>query len=273
MRAALTSRAAWWRFVAACGCLFYQQRVAASGKLNASLRGNLPATRWEDLLMERPFTDRREAGRSLAGPLSAYAGRRDVIVLALPRGGVPVGYEIAKALHVPLDVLPVCKLGLPWQPELAMGALSSNGAQYVDSALVRSAGVSEAQLQSAMALARIELGRREARYRGERAPLAVAGRVAVVVDDGMATGASLKAAALALATLGPARIVAALPVAPAGSQDRLGGTVDEFVCARTPEAFYSVGQFYLDFDQVSDDTVRDLLAQAAADEANGEAQS
>ena len=109
--------------------------------------------------MERPFTDRREAGRVLAGSLSAYAGRRDVIVLALPRGGVPVGYEVANALHVPLDVLPVCKLGLPWQAELAMGALSSNGAQYVDSSLVRSAGVSEAQLQSAMALARIELGR------------------------------------------------------------------------------------------------------------------
>ncbi|WP_321937576.1 phosphoribosyltransferase [Paraburkholderia sp. J8-2] len=221
--------------------------------------------------MERPFTDRREAGRLLAGPLLAYAGRRDVIVLALPRGGVPVGYEIAKALHVPLDVLPVCKLGLPWQAELAMGALSSNGAQYVDSSLVRSAGVSEAQLQSAMALARIELGRREARYRGERAPLAVAGRVAIVVDDGMATGASLKAAALALATLGPARIVAALPVAPAGSQERLSGAVDEFVCARMPEAFYSVGQFYLDFDQVSDETVRDLLALAAAEDANGEA--
>ncbi|CAG9259265.1 Putative phosphoribosyl transferase [Paraburkholderia unamae] len=216
--------------------------------------------------MERPYTDRREAGRLLAAQLSAYAGRRDVIVLALPRGGVPVAYEIARTLRVALDVLPVCKLGLPWQPELAMGALSSNGAQYVDSALVRTAGVSEAQLQSAMALARIELGRREARYRGERAPLAVAGRVAIVVDDGMATGASLKAAAHALATLGPARIVAALPVAPAGSQDRLTGAVDEFVCARMPATFYSVGQFYLDFDQVDDETVRELLDAAAADD-------
>jgi putative phosphoribosyl transferase len=221
--------------------------------------------------MERPFTDRREAGQQLAAQLSAYAGRRDVIVLALPRGGVPVAYEIAHALRVALDVLPVCKLGLPWQSELAMGALSSNGAQYVDAALVQSAGVSEAQLQSAMALARIELGRREVRYRGEREPLAVAGRVAIVVDDGMATGASLKAAARALATLGPARIVAALPVAPEGAQERLAGIVDEFVCARTPSVFYAVGQFYLDFDQVSDETVRELLDQAAADDANSSA--
>jgi putative phosphoribosyl transferase len=219
--------------------------------------------------MERPFTDRREAGQRLAAQLSDYAGRRDVIVLALPRGGVPVAYEIAHALRVALDVLPVCKLGLPWQSELAMGALSSNGAQYVDAALVHSAGVSEAQLQSAMALARIELGRREVRYRGEREPLAVAGRVAIVVDDGMATGASLKAAALALATLGPARIVAALPVAPEGAQERLAGIVDEFICARTPSVFYAVGQFYLDFDQVSDETVRELLDQAAADDTSG----
>lgn len=233
-------------------------------QLQIAKGGSLYSSR-HPLLMERPFTDRRDAGRLLAAQLSAYTDRRDVIVLALPRGGVPVGYEVAQALRVPLDVLPVCKLGLPWQSELAMGALSSNGAQYVDGALVRTAGVSEAQLQSAMALARIELGRREARYRGERAPLAVAGRVAILVDDGMATGASLKAAARALATLGPARIVAALPVAPSDSQDRLGGTVDEFVCVRMPAVFYAVGQFYLDFDQVSDETVRELLDRAAAD--------
>ncbi|NIE68996.1 phosphoribosyltransferase family protein, partial [Burkholderia sp. Ax-1719] len=154
--------------------------------------------------MERPFTDRRDAGRLLAAQLVApYGGRRDVVVLALPRGGVPVAFEVAQALDAPLDVLPVCKLGVPWQPELAMGALSSNGAQYVDETLIREAGVSEPQLQSALALARIELGRREARYRGERAPIPVAGRVALLIDDGMATGASLKAAALALASLGP----------------------------------------------------------------------
>lgn len=213
--------------------------------------------------MERPFSDRREAGRMLAQRLGAYAGRRDVVVLALPRGGVPVAFEVARALGAPLDVLPVCKLGTPWQPELAMGALSSNGAQFVDEALVREAGVSEAQLQSALATARIELGRREARYRGGRPPIAVAGRVTLVVDDGMATGASLKAAAHALATLGPARIVAALPVAPADARSRLGSAVDDLVCVLMPQLFFSVGQFYADFDQVGDDTVRELLDEAA----------
>ncbi|WP_028225074.1 phosphoribosyltransferase [Paraburkholderia ferrariae] len=214
--------------------------------------------------MERPFTDRRQAGRMLAERLAAYAGRRDVVALALPRGGVPVAFEVAMALGVPLDVLPVCKLGTPWQPELAMGALSSNGAQFVDEALIREAGVSTGQLQSAIATARIELGRREMRYRGERAPVPVpvAGRVTLVIDDGMATGASLKAAARALATLGPARIVAALPVAPVDARVRLGSVVDEVVCVLAPQHFYSVGQFYFDFDQVSDDTVRELLDEA-----------
>lgn len=213
--------------------------------------------------MERPFTDRREAGQMLAAQLAPYAGRRDIVVLALPRGGVPVAFEVARALGAPLDVLPVCKLGVPWQPELAMGALSSNGAQYVDESLIREADVSEAQWQSALALARIELGRREARYRGARAPVPVAGRVALLVDDGMATGASLKAAAHALASLGPARIIAALPVAPAGARARLADAVDDFVCVQTPTSFMSVGQFYFDFEQVGDDTVRDLLDRAA----------
>ncbi|MFX1672373.1 phosphoribosyltransferase family protein [Paraburkholderia sp. A2WS-5] len=213
--------------------------------------------------MERPFTDRREAGQMLAAQLASYAGRRDIVVLALPRGGVPVAYEVAGALRAPLDVLPVCKLGTPWQPELAMGAISSNGAQYVDEALIREAGVSQAKLQSVLSLARIELGRREARYRGARAAVPVAGRVALLVDDGMATGASLKAAARALASLGPARIIAALPVAPASARARLAGAVDDFVCVQTPSSFMSVGQFYFDFDQVDDDTVRDLLDRAA----------
>jgi putative phosphoribosyl transferase len=215
--------------------------------------------------MDRPFTDRREAGRLLAQRLAVYKGRRDIVVLALPRGGVPVAFEVATALGAPLDVLPVCKLGTPWQAELAMGALSSNGAQFVDEALVREAGVSAGQLQNAIATARIELGRREARYRGERPPVPVAGRVTLVVDDGMATGASLKAAARALATLGPARIVAALPVAPIDARGRLSGAVDDVVCVLTPQHFFSVGQFYLDFEQVSDEIVRDLLDRAAGD--------
>jgi putative phosphoribosyl transferase len=215
--------------------------------------------------MDRPFIDRREAGRLLAQRLAVYTGRRDIVVLALPRGGVPVAFEVATALGVSLDVLPVCKLGTPWQAELAMGALSSNGAQFVDEALVREAGVSNGQLQSAIATARIELGRREVRYRGDRPPVPVAGRVTLVVDDGMATGASLKAAARALATRGPARIVAALPVAPVDARSRLSGAVDDVVSVLSPQHFFSVGQFYLDFEQVSDDTVRELLDLAAGE--------
>lgn len=213
--------------------------------------------------MDRPFTDRRDAGRQLAGCLAAWAGRDDVVVLALPRGGVPVAFEVAAALSAPLDVLPVCKVGVPWQPELAMGALSSNGAQYVDQAMVREAGLDPSRLEYELANAREELARREARYRGGRAPVPVSGRVAIIVDDGMATGASLKAAALALASLQPARIVAALPVAPVDARGRVGEAVDELVCVRQPPGFMSVGQFYDDFGQTSDAEVSELLARGA----------
>lgn len=213
--------------------------------------------------MDRPFTDRRDAGRQLAGCLAAWAGRDDVVVLALPRGGVPVAFEVAAALSAPLDVLPVCKVGVPWQPELAMGALSSNGAQYVDQAMVREAGLDPSRLEYELANAREELARRDARYRGGRAPVPVSGRVAIIVDDGMATGASLKAAALALASLQPARIVAALPVAPVDARGRVGEAVDELVCVRQPPGFMSVGQFYDDFGQTSDAEVSELLARGA----------
>jgi putative phosphoribosyl transferase len=213
--------------------------------------------------MERPFTDRRDAGRQLAAHLAQWAGRDDVVVLALPRGGVPVAFEVAAALRAPLDVLPVSKVGVPWQPELAMGAVSSNGAQYVDQTMVRDAGISPLQLERELANARAELTRREARYRGERASVPVEGRIAIVVDDGMATGASLRAAALALASLRPARVVAALPVAPVGARRRVGDAVDEVVCARMPPEFMGVGQFYADFAQTSDAQVSELLDRAA----------
>lgn len=213
--------------------------------------------------MDRPFSDRRDAGRRLAARLAAWAGRDDVVVLALPRGGVPVAFEVATALDAPLDVLPVSKIGVPWQPELAMGALSSNGAQYVDQAIVREAGLDPARLDDALAKAREELARRERHYRGDRAPVPVTGRVAIIVDDGMATGASLRAAALALASLQPARIVAALPVAPGDAQRRAGDAVDEVVCVLQPAGFMSVGQYYDDFGQTTDDEVSELLARAA----------
>ncbi|HEY1611658.1 MAG TPA: phosphoribosyltransferase family protein [Paraburkholderia sp.] len=213
--------------------------------------------------MDRPFSDRRDAGRQLAHLLARWTGRDDVVVLALPRGGVPVAFEVATALRAPLDVLPVSKIGVPWQPELAMGALSSNGAQYLDDALVRDAGLDPSRLENELAKAREELARREARYRGARPPLPVTDQVAIIVDDGMATGASLKAAALALATLRPARIIAALPVAPVDAQRRAGAAIDELLCVQQPSWFMSVGQFYADFGQTSDTEVSELLERAA----------
>ncbi|CAB3768522.1 phosphoribosyltransferase [Paraburkholderia solisilvae] len=214
--------------------------------------------------MERAFTDRAAAGRALAGLLSAYANRNDVVVLALPRGGVPVAFEVARLLGAALDVLAVRKLGVPWQAELAMGAIASGGALYVDEPLVREIGLPQAAFDRVLASERIELERREQVYRppGQTA-LDMQGRTAIVVDDGMATGASMKAAVRALRTRTPAKIVAALPVAPPGAHARLGDDVDEFVCVLTPANFYAVGQFYADFSETTDDDVRALLAQRA----------
>ena len=212
--------------------------------------------------MERVFLNRAAAGRALARHLRAYAQREDVIVLALPRGGVPVGFEVATALHAPLDILMVRKLGVPWQPELAMGALASGDALYVNHRLKGEAGVSEAQFEHVLADARRELARRETRYRDNQPAAPVEGRIAIVVDDGMATGATLLAALRALRERLPARIVVALPVAPPDGKRRLGNAADEFVCALTPRLFFSVGQFYQDFEETTDDDVRALLASA-----------
>jgi predicted phosphoribosyltransferase len=209
------------------------------------------------------FSNRAEAGRFLADRLRGYAGRDDVVVLALPRGGVPVGYEIAKALGAPLDVFVVRKLGVPGHEELAMGALASGGVLVLDERLIHALGISEEAVRRAVAAERRELERREALYRGRDEPPDLAGKTVILVDDGLATGSTMRAAALAVRRLGPARIVVAVPVASEETCDAFRDDVDEIVCGITPRPFRGVGMWYDDFSQTSDEEVRELLAQAA----------
>jgi putative phosphoribosyl transferase len=212
--------------------------------------------------MHFSFENRRDAGRELGKHLARYAHRDDVSVFALPRGGVPVAFEVALALDVALDVLVVRKLGVPSQPELAMGAIASGDAFYLDEQIVDYAGVSRDALAAVIARERIELERREKIYRGDKALLDIDGRVVILVDDGMATGATMTVAAMSLRHAHQTRIVAAVPVAPLDSKARLKNIVDEFVCVLEPPHFFGVGQFYADFEQTSDQEVRDLLEQA-----------
>jgi putative phosphoribosyl transferase len=209
------------------------------------------------------FPNRTEAGRLLARELERYAGRDDVVVLALPRGGVPVGFEVAQTLAAPLDVCVVRKLGVPGQRELAMGAIASGGLIVRDQELVHRLGIPEQLIQGAIADELRELERREAAYRGDREPPELEGKTVIVVDDGLATGATMRAAALAVREQNPARVIVAVPVAPAETCERLRGDVDEVVCTLTPEFFYAVGFWYDDFSQTSDDEVRELLARPA----------
>jgi len=209
------------------------------------------------------FRDRAEAGRLLAELLQGYAGRDDVVVLALPRGGVPVGYEVAKALGAPLDVFAVRKLGVPGREELAMGAIASGGLLVLDRHLISSLGISNSEIQRAVAAELRELDRREAAYRGGRGPPELTGKTVILVDDGLATGATMRAAALAVRERRPARVVVAVPVAAAQTCDEFRDDVDEIVCAVTPSPFHAVGVWYEDFSQTSDEEVRELLAQAA----------
>jgi putative phosphoribosyl transferase len=205
------------------------------------------------------FADRREAGRELASRLGRYLGREDVVVLGLPRGGVPVAYEIATALGAPLDVFLVRKLGVPGHAELAMGAIASGGVRVLNTDVIRWYGLPESAIDRVAAEEQEELARREREYRREQAPLDLRGRTVVLVDDGLATGSTMKAAVKAVRTLEPARIVVAVPVGASDTCRELTELADEVVCAHTPEPFSAVGLWYRDFSQTTDDEVRDLL--------------
>jgi predicted phosphoribosyltransferase len=209
------------------------------------------------------FRNRTEAGRALARVLSRYAGRDDVVVLALPRGGVPVAYEVAKELGAPLDVFLVRKLGVPGHEVLALGAIASGGVLVLDDGVVRWLGISEDQIQKTLARELDELRRREAAYREGRPLPDLKGKTVILVDDGLATGASMQAAARAVRRHDPARIVVAVPVASRATCDQFREEVDEVVCAVTPAPFYAVGNWYEDFSQTSDEEVRELLELAA----------
>ena len=212
-----------------------------------------------------PFIDRVDAGRRLAGRLQYLRGE-DVVVLGLPRGGVPVAFEVAKVLGAPLDVILVRKLGVPFQPELAMGALGEGDVLVLNEDVVRRAHVSEAELTEIERRARTEIDRRASRFRGDRPRRALAGRTAVLVDDGIATGATARAACQVAKAQGAARVVLAVPVCSPDTAARLRPEVDELVSLETPAWFFGVGQFYADFRQTSDDEVVDLLQRAAREE-------
>jgi predicted phosphoribosyltransferase len=209
----------------------------------------------------RRFRDRAEAGRELGERLAEkYAGRQDVFVLTLPRGGVVVGHEVADRLDAPLDVLVVRKLGFPGQSELAMGAIASGGVRVLNEELLDQTGVSQAFVDDVVARERVELERRELLYRGDRAAPDVTGKTVLVVDDGLATGSTMLAAVQALRLLRAGRVVVAVPTAPRQTCDALEDVADDVICLRQPDPFYAVGLSYEDFGEVSDDEVRALLA-------------
>ena len=214
----------------------------------------------------RPFfSDRIDAGHRLAAALSSYAGRADTLVLALPRGGVPVAFEVARMLDAPLDVFVVRKLGVPGHEEFAMGAIATGGAILVDDAIVRQLRVTGAELDTVVRREMRELERRERQFRGNRPPPDIAGRTVIVVDDGLATGSSMRVAVAALRQEHPGRIVVAVPIAPPETCAALRRDADDVVCAVTPEPFYAVGLWYEDFTQTTDDEVHDLLERGRSE--------
>jgi len=212
------------------------------------------------------FQDRREAGRMLASRLSAYADRPDVVVLALPRGGVPVAYEVAKALHAPMDVFLVRKLGVPGHEEYAMGAMASGGVRVLNRDVVEALHIPNEVVEQVIAREQRELERREREYRGDRPFPDLRGKTVILVDDGLATGSTMLAAVMALRQKQPARIVVAVPVGSPETCDAFRDHVDEIVCAITPDPLYGVGLWYTDFSQTSDEEVRKLLAEVVQQE-------
>jgi len=213
--------------------------------------------------MERAFINRTEAGRLLAQKLEKYANRDDVIVLGLPRGGVPVAYEVAKHLYAPLDVFIVRKLGVPGFEELAAGAIASGGVRVLNEDVVRAIPYATEAIEAVTTRETIELQRREQIYREGRPAPELRDKIAILVDDGLATGATMRAAVKALRERGAAKIIVAVPVGPPDTCDEIAQKADEAICLSTPPLFQAVGQYYEDFSQTSDDDVRELLSQAA----------
>lgn len=217
----------------------------------------------DDLPVRPLFRDRADAGRVLAAELAGYAGRTDVTVLALPRGGVPVAYEIARALGASLDVFLVRKLGLPGHEELAMGAIASGGIRLINDDVVRAYQVTDAEIEAVARTEQRELERRERAYRDGRSLPPLHDRTVILVDDGLATGATMRAAVLALRQEFPARIIVAVPVAAAETCDEFRSVVDDIICAETPSPFYAVGLWYENFAQTTDEEVHDILTATA----------
>lgn len=209
------------------------------------------------------FRNRQEAGQRLAARLGKYANRQDVTVLGVPRGGVPIAFEVATALNLPLDVFVLRKLGVPGHEEFAFGAIGSGGVRVLDREVVEALGLSDLIIEAVTRVEKAELARREQTYRGGWPLLDVRGQTVILVDDGIATGASITAGVRALRQMQPAAIVIAAPVAPLAAVNRLRREVDDVVCAEIPETFFGVGQFYYDFSQVSDEEVNELLKSAS----------
>ncbi len=211
---------------------------------------------------QQAFIDRRDAGRALASRLAKYADRDDVVVLGLPRGGVPVAYEVASALGAPMDVFLVRKLGTPGHRELAMGAIASGGIRVLNDDVVQGYGIPDAAIESVAREEEQELLRRERAYRADRPAPDLAHRTVILIDDGLATGSTMRAAAQAVRAHNPSRVVIAVPVGARQTCAELASVADEVICARMPEPFSAVGQWYVNFDQTDDDEVRDLLQKS-----------